>query len=84
MHSSPASATNIDARLIDHGYLESVPDPTDGRARLIRPTTRGWRAVDTGVEVIAAFDGWLEEQLSAAGVARLRRDLHLILEAEIP
>jgi hypothetical protein len=63
------------------GVRRSAPD---GRARLVRPTARGWRAVDTGVEVIAAFDGWLEEQLSAAGVARLRRDLHLILEAEIP
>ncbi len=37
--------------------------------------------MDTSVEVIAAFDGWLEEQLSAARVARLRQDLHLILEA---
>jgi hypothetical protein len=40
--------------------------------------------VDTGVEVIAAFDAWLEEQLGTAGAARLRRDLHLILEAELP
>jgi DNA-binding MarR family transcriptional regulator len=27
--------------LIRHRYLERVPDPADGRARLIRPTTRG-------------------------------------------
>jgi DNA-binding MarR family transcriptional regulator len=70
--------------LVERGYLETVPDPTDGRARLVRATARGWRAVDTGVEVIAAFDAWLEEQLGTAGAARLRRDLHLILEAELP
>ena len=83
-HMTKQAMGELIAYLTDRGYLESVPDPTDGRARLVRPTARGWRAVDTGVEVIAAFDGWLEEQLSAAGVARLRRDLHLILEAEIP
>src|SRR5262245_61568419 len=27
--------------LIGNGYLERVPDPEDGRARLIRPTQRG-------------------------------------------
>jgi DNA-binding MarR family transcriptional regulator len=70
--------------LVQHGYLESVPDPTDGRARLVRATRRGWRAVETGVAVITAFEVWLDEQLGADGVARLRHDLHLILEADIP
>jgi len=27
--------------LTRHGFLERVPDPADGRARLIRPTARG-------------------------------------------
>ena len=72
------------AHLVERGYLETVPDPSDGRARLVRATARGWQAVDTGVEVIAGFDAWLEERLGTDGVARLRRDLRLILEAEIP
>jgi DNA-binding MarR family transcriptional regulator len=72
------------AYLVERGYLETVPDPDDGRARLVRATRRGWQAVDAGVEVIAAFDAWLEERLGADGVTRLRGDLHLILESDIP
>jgi DNA-binding MarR family transcriptional regulator len=28
--------------LEQHGYMERVPDPTDGRAQLVRRTPRGW------------------------------------------
>lgn len=28
--------------LEDRGYVERVPDPVDGRARVVRLTTRGW------------------------------------------
>ncbi len=28
--------------LVERGYVERVPDPTDGRAMLIRRTERGW------------------------------------------
>ena len=72
------------AHLVERGYLETVPDPSDGRARLVRPTARGWKAVDAGVRVIDAFDAWLEDQLGRDGVPLLRRNLNLILEAEIP
>lgn len=70
--------------LVDRDYLEVLRDPADRRARLVRLTARGWRAVDTGLEAITAFDRWLEEQLGAEEVARLRRNLRLILEASIP
>jgi len=72
------------AYLVDRGFFETLPDPSDGRARLVRLTPKGWRAVDAGVEVIASFDDWLEGQLGTEGVALLRRQLSLILEAEIP
>jgi DNA-binding MarR family transcriptional regulator len=28
--------------LVEHGYLERVPDPTDGRAQIIKRTAKGW------------------------------------------
>ena len=48
--------------LIRHGYLERVPDPADGRARLIRPTARG-RAELTraGGELRRLHDRWQGE-----------------------
>lgn len=70
--------------LVDRGFFETLPDPSDGRARLVRLTPKGWRAVDAGVAVIAAFDDWLEGQLGTKGVTLLRRHLNLILEADIP
>jgi DNA-binding MarR family transcriptional regulator len=83
-HMTKQAMGELVAYLVEHGYLETVQDPSDGRARLVRATARGWRAVDTGVAVIGAFDDWLEEQLGTDGATRLRRDLHLIMEAEIP
>ena len=83
-HMTKQAMGELIAYLVECGYLETVPDPTDGRARLVRATPRGWAAVDTGVEVIREFDAWLEGELGREGVAQLRRALHLILEAEIP
>ena len=83
-HMTKQAMSELIAYLTTRDYLETVPDPSDGRARLVRPTPRGWRAVDAGVEVIAAFDLWLEDELGIRAVALLRRNLHLILEADLP
>lgn len=83
-HTTKQAMGELVTYLVERGYLQTVPDPSDGRARLVRPTARGWRAVDAGVQVIAAFDDWLEHELGTSGVADLRRSLHLILEVDIP
>ena len=60
------------AHLEDHGYVERVPDPSDGRAKLVQTTARG-RAVFAIVrEYVAEVDARLSERLGPAKLTRLR------------
>jgi DNA-binding MarR family transcriptional regulator len=38
------------------GYVERVPDPTDGRAKIIRLTRRGWEVRRVGDEIMTSLD----------------------------
>ena len=38
------------------GYVERVPDPTDGRAKIIRLTRRGWELRRVGDEIMASIE----------------------------
>jgi DNA-binding MarR family transcriptional regulator len=38
------------------GYVERVPDPADGRAKLVRLTVRGLRAQSAGREVVSQIE----------------------------
>ncbi|MGE3672064.1 MAG: MarR family winged helix-turn-helix transcriptional regulator [Polyangiaceae bacterium] len=57
------------------GYIERLPDPSDGRARIIKLSKRGW-------ECVAKWDSMLDEivdeygaSIGAARVERLTKDL---------
>jgi DNA-binding MarR family transcriptional regulator len=57
------------------GYLERVPDPTDGRARILRLTDRGAEAQRTGFAILREIeDAWAERH----GAERVR-DLRAVL-----
>ena len=45
------------------GYVERVPDPTDGRAKIIRLTQRGWELRRVGDEIIASIEHECVQQL---------------------
>ena len=52
------------------GYVERVPDPTDGRAKIIRFTQRGWELRRVGDEIIASIE---HECLQELGEERMRQ-----------
>lgn len=63
--------------LVEHleetGYLERLPDPTDGRARLVRLTDRGWQEVEDALDIIAGMEAELASALRPERMASLRR-----------
>jgi len=75
-HLTKQAMAQLVAHLEAHGYVERVPDPADGRAKLVRATARG-REVYAIVRVfVADLDAHLEHALGA----RKLRDLRALLE----
>ena len=50
------SMAELVGHLSRHGYVEFAPDPTDGRAKRVRLTARGWKVHDALVRFSAAFE----------------------------
>src|SRR5688500_15776330 len=68
------------------GYVERVPDPSDGRARLIRPTARGRALVPVAVAEEARIEDDWQAVLGARRMRALRRalwDLALHADADL-
>ncbi len=57
------------------GYIVRVPDPDDGRAKLIVPTPRGREALVLGRAIFAELEREWAEQIGAERVAALRETL---------
>ncbi len=60
------------------GYLERVPDPSDGRAKLVRMTERGFGAWLAGLDALRELEEDLDREV---GLASLRRDAPELLAA---
>ena len=60
------------AQLEEGGYVERVPDPSDGRAKLVRATTKGHAVFAIAREVVSEVDAELTERLGEAKLRRLR------------
>lgn len=54
------------------GYVERVPDPTDGRARLVRVAERGARSVEASRRVVAAVEQEWTAHLGSHRMSQLR------------
>ncbi len=71
--------------LIDHleqcGYVERLPDPTDGRAQLVRLTPRGWEMTRTGRHLIRQMEDRWVALVGREQVEGLRQHLRTVLAA---
>jgi DNA-binding MarR family transcriptional regulator len=71
------SAAALVEQLEEAGYLERVPDPTDGRARLVRLTSRADPVIAAaGVEIARVMAEWSDH----VGAARLEQMHEVLLE----
>ena len=64
--------------LEQRGYVERVPDPEDGRAKIIRLTQRGREAQAIGRRLIAEVEREWAERFGEERVAALREALEAI------
>ncbi len=63
------------------GYVERVPDPTDGRAQLVRLTTRGWEMSQAGRAIVQQAEAQWAELIGRATVEELRQCLQALVAA---
>ncbi len=66
------SMAELVAHLERHGYVERIPDPGDGRAKLVRATARGREVFAIARELVAEMDARLDAALGPARVRELR------------
>ena len=59
-------------QLESNGYVQRVPDPRDGRARLIVVAPRGAAAVQRSAQTVAAIEGEWLAHLGPDGIDTLR------------
>jgi len=66
------------------GYAQRVPDPADGRAKLVRLTPKGAAAAAEGGRIIAAIERNWAERLGPRRSRALRRALEELHEVVWP
>ena len=66
------------------GYVERVPDPADGRARLVRVAERGARSVEASRGIVTQIEAEWTAHLGERRMAQLRRILTDLREITDP
>jgi DNA-binding MarR family transcriptional regulator len=81
--SKPTAVFLVD-QLERAGYVERVPHPTDGRARLVKVAERGARSVEASRAVVAEVEAEWTAHLGERRMAQLRRALADLREITDP
>ena len=70
-------------QLATRGYVERIPDPLDGRARLVRMTSRGRKAGRMARDTVRDVEADWSGRLGARRIEALRETLKMLLESEV-
>lgn len=81
---SKQNASVLVDQLERSGYVWRAPDPTDGRARLIRVAERGATSIPVAVAAIAEIEAEWTTHLGAEDMTQLRRLLARLREITDP
>ena len=77
-HMTKQSVGEVATDLEQRGYVERVPDPIDGRAKIIRLTERGHEALVTGRGLIDDIERDWAERFGEERIAALRDALEAV------
>ena len=77
-HMAKQSVGEVATDLEKRGYVERVPDPSDGRAKIIRLTARGRKAQTLGWVLINDIEREWAERFGAKRIAALREALEVV------
>ena len=61
-----------------HGYVRRVPDPTDGRAKLVLPTDLGNQVIEVAQSLAPEIEQRISALLGAERTSALRADLETL------
>jgi DNA-binding MarR family transcriptional regulator len=65
------------------GYIERVPDPDDGRAKIIRLSARGWEAQGAALRIFADIERRWARTVGDQRLAELRETAEGILASQL-
>lgn len=74
------ATAELTGHLVNQGYLEVRPDPSDGRAKLYLPTSAGDELFGVCVQIVSDYERWLSGVLGERGITRLREALQAIVD----
>jgi DNA-binding MarR family transcriptional regulator len=75
------SMAELVAHLERHGYVERIPDPDDGRAKLVRATARGSEVYAIARQFVAEIEQQWTERLGERKMRQLRELLRELNDA---